>query len=133
MSSQATNERHTFTVKDVNVQEYLEGKENKSEFLRGLLRSQVYGDPGQPDGISEAVWDTYMAVLSLFGKDRHFEIDAVVSAVSADQNNPGEVVRRRIKRCVAVGLMEKHTGISRVTVAAKPQTEATEREVVGDE
>lgn len=129
MSSQATNERHTFTVKDVNVQEFLEGQENKSEYLRGLLRSQVYGDAHHPDHVAEEVWDTYRAALSLFGPDRHYEFDAVVSAISADQNSPSEVVRRRIKRCVSAGLMEKFTQLSRVTVAAKPMAEVEAEEV----
>lgn len=122
-TQEPTNERHTVTVKDVNVQEHLEAQENKSEYLRGLLRREVYGDPGQPDGVDQQVWDTYMAVASLFGANSHYELDSVISGVAADQNDPSDVVRRRIIRCVSLGLMERHTGISKVTVAAKPQSE----------
>lgn len=122
-SQEATSERHTFTVQDVNVQEFLEAKQNKSEYLRALLRSEVYGDPVEPDHIDSQVWDTYMAALSLFGANRHYELDAVVAGISADQNEPSEVVSRRIKRCVSLGLMERYTQISRVTVAPKPREE----------
>ena len=133
MSSQkATKERHTFTVRDVNVQEFLEGKDNKSEYLREMVRSEVYGDIDQPEGVSEQVWDVYMSALSLFGAESHYEMDAVVAGVSADQNAPSQVVRRLIKRCVSVGLMDRHTRISRVTVAAKPREDVS-RKGGGDE
>jgi hypothetical protein len=134
MSSQeTTNERHTFTVKDVNVQEFLEGKENKSEYLREMLRSEVYGDSTEPDHVDSQVWDTYMAALSLFGANRHYELGAVVAGISADQNEPSEVVSRRIKRCVSLGLLERHTQISKVTVAAKEREEIGVWEVAEDE